>query len=284
MKATILVDNNTIIDRYFLGEPGLSVLIEQDGLRVLLDCGYSGVFIENARRMNLDLLHLDWVVLSHGHLDHTWGLADLIRLYTEAGINGVAHRRPRLLAHPQALVTRIAGKIPEIGAIIGQDKLSRHFELAPSREPQWLSERLVWLGEVPRRFDFERTEATERRLVGEDGLSAPDDLVDDSALACVTDRGLVIVTGCSHSGVCNIVEHAREVTGQERVADVLGGFHLLNAPASRLKATADYLEALDLDGLHACHCTDLSARVALARSCPLRETGSGTVLDYPTGQ
>lgn len=284
MKATLLVDNNTLIDRYFLGEPGLSVLIEQDGLRVLLDCGYSGVFIENARRMGLDLLHLDWVVLSHGHLDHTWGLADLIRLYTEAGINGIDHRRPRLLAHPQALVTRIAGKVPEIGALIGADKLSRHFEPAPSSKPQWLSERLVWLGEIPRRFEFERTGPTERRLVGEDGVSAPDELMDDSALACVTDRGLVVITGCSHSGVCNIVEQAREVTGQERVADVLGGFHLLNAPAERLRATSEYLEALDLDALHACHCTDLAARLALARTCPLRETGSGTVIEYSTGQ
>ncbi|BBD09904.1 MBL fold metallo-hydrolase [Desulfovibrio ferrophilus] len=284
MKATVLVDNNTIIDRYFLGEPGLSVLVEVDGLRVLLDCGYSGVFIENARRMNIDLLHLDWLVLSHGHLDHTWGLVDLIRLYTEAGINGIDLSRPRLLAHPEALVTRLANKIPEIGSLIGQDKLARHFDMAPSREPQWLSERLVWLGEIPRKFDFEYVGPTERLLVSAEGETVPDELVDDGALACVTDQGLVVISGCSHSGVCNIVEHAREVTGQERVVDVLGGFHLLNAPEARLQATADYLGALNLESLHACHCTDLAARICLARTCPVRETGSGLVLEYPTNQ
>lgn len=280
MKATVLVDNTTLIDRYFLGEPGLSVLIEADGQRVLLDCGYSGVFIENARRMNLDLYHLDWLVLSHGHLDHTWGLTDLAKLYTEASINAVEHRRPTLLAHPRAFETRLADKCPEIGSIMGPDKLARHFGLELDAQPRWLSEHLVWLGEIPRRFGFEDCGPMERLLVDDAGNTVPDTLVDDSALACVTDQGLVVITGCSHSGICNIVEQAREVTGVSRVADVLGGFHLLDAPEPRLADTATYLGSLGLRALHACHCTDLAAKMALARTCPLVETGSGTMLDY----
>ena len=86
MKLTVLVDNNTLIDRYFLAEPGLSFLLEDSGTRVLFDIGYSDIFLKNARKMGLSLLDLNYVVLSHGHLDHSWGLEPLVRLFLEAGI------------------------------------------------------------------------------------------------------------------------------------------------------------------------------------------------------
>ena len=82
MKLTVLMDNNTLIDRYFLAEPGVSYLVEVDGKRILFDVGYSDAFITNARKLAIDLLDVDFVVLSHAHLDHTWGLIPLIRLYT----------------------------------------------------------------------------------------------------------------------------------------------------------------------------------------------------------
>lgn len=279
MRATVLVDNNTFTDKYLLGEPGLSILVEQGGVRVLLDCGYSGAFLENARRMGLDLLHLDWVALSHGHLDHTWGLMDLVRAYAEAHINGLPHARPRLLAHPAAFETRFKDGLPEIGSMLGESKASRQFSFEAAQEPKWLTDKLVWLGEVPRRFEFENAGPMGRRRII-DGEVVPDELIDDSALACKTDAGLVVITGCSHSGICNIVEYARELTGVEKVVDVLGGFHLLDAPVERLAATGDYLGEVGLESLHACHCTDLAARIALAASCPVREVGSGLVIEY----
>jgi metal-dependent hydrolase (beta-lactamase superfamily II) len=74
MKLSVLVDNNTLIDRYFLGEPALSFFIEEDDKRILFDTGYSDAFIRNAEKMRIDLRNLDWVALSHGHVDHTWGV------------------------------------------------------------------------------------------------------------------------------------------------------------------------------------------------------------------
>ena len=73
MRLTVLVDNNTLIDRYLLGEPGVCYLIEVDDVRVLFDVGYSDIFLRNAQLLGVDLLQLDYLVLSHGHLDHTWG-------------------------------------------------------------------------------------------------------------------------------------------------------------------------------------------------------------------
>ena len=79
MKLTVLIDNNTLIDRYFFAEPGLSLLIEDHDTRVLFDTGYSDLFIQNAVKMGKDLSHLDYLAISHSHLDHTWGLDPFIR-------------------------------------------------------------------------------------------------------------------------------------------------------------------------------------------------------------
>jgi 7,8-dihydropterin-6-yl-methyl-4-(beta-D-ribofuranosyl)aminobenzene 5'-phosphate synthase len=274
MKLTVLVDNNTLTDSYYLAEPGLSLHIEDQGVRVLFDAGYSDVFLTNARRAGIDLLDLHWVALSHGHLDHTWGLDALIRHHVESARPDT--ERPRLVAHPRALVSRRAASLPEIGMLLAGDKLSRHFELVLAEEPVWLSERLVWLGTIPRTNAFEHPRPVGRRDDA-DG-EARDTVPDDTALAHVGEHGLTVITGCAHAGVCNTVEHARRVTGTDRVRAVIGGFHLLDAPADRLAATADYLAALDLDALYPCHCTDLAAKIALAARCPVREVGAGMVV------
>jgi 7,8-dihydropterin-6-yl-methyl-4-(beta-D-ribofuranosyl)aminobenzene 5'-phosphate synthase len=110
MKLTVLVDNNTLIDRYFYGEPGVSYFIEDEGNKILFDLGYSDVFIKNAQKLNIDLLNLDFVVLSHGHLDHTWGLDPLIRLYTEAIIENLNHKNPIIIAHPLTFYSKKSNK------------------------------------------------------------------------------------------------------------------------------------------------------------------------------
>jgi len=106
MKLTVLVDNNTLIDRYFIGEPGVSYLIEEEGKKILFDVGYSGAFIMNAEKLAVDLLDVDFLVLSHGHLDHTWGLMPLLRLYTEGMIEGLKVSKPTLVAHPLTFSTK----------------------------------------------------------------------------------------------------------------------------------------------------------------------------------
>lgn len=276
MKLTVLVDNNTLTDSYFLAEPALSLFIEDTGARVLFDAGYSDAFLTNARRKGLDLLHLDWVALSHGHLDHTWGLDALIRHHLERASQGMAVAKPKLLAHPQAFATRHADSLPEIGMLLTEGKLSRHFEPVLATGPVWLTERLVWLGEIPRTNDFEHSRPMGQRE--EPSGPVGDLLPDDTALAYMGEGGLTVISGCAHAGICNTVEHARNVTGVDRVRTILGGFHLLNAPAPWLAATADHLARLDLDALYPCHCTDLAAKIALAARCPVREVGAGMEL------
>lgn len=278
MKLTVLIDNNTLIDRYFLAEPGVSYLIEEEGKKILFDVGYSDAFITNAQKLTINLLDMDFVVLSHGHLDHTWGLIPLVRLYTGGMIEGLNVNKPTLVAHPLTFSSRKTGNLPEIGSLLSEDKLSGYFNLALSREPVNLTERLVFLGEIERANNFEAKNPLGTIL--RNGVEEDDFLFDDSALAYKSPNGLIIITGCSHAGICNIVEYAKKVCGDERVVDVIGGFHLLDPSAEQLQGTIEYFESLHPDSVHACHCTDLNSKIALSKVSYLKEVGVGLMLEY----
>ncbi|MEI8597982.1 MBL fold metallo-hydrolase [Vibrio sp. M60_M31a] len=90
MELKVLVDNNTIIDRYFLAEPAVSYLITDENIKILFDVGYSDVFIQNAKKMAESLMDINYVVISHGHNDHTGGLVPLVKHYSEAKAEGKA--------------------------------------------------------------------------------------------------------------------------------------------------------------------------------------------------
>ncbi|MEN6342321.1 MAG: MBL fold metallo-hydrolase [Methanospirillum sp.] len=280
MRATILVDNTVPFDSPLRAEHGLSILVEADGRRILFDTGASGLVIENARRLGIDLLDLDYIVLSHGHGDHTGGLYHLVRYYLEAMADGTAPSLPRVVAHPHCFYRRSKRPVSEVGPLLTADDVRRVLPVELTRVPVQLAPSVVFLGEIPGALPFEAVDPGERRIVLPDGTDEPDHLLDDTALACRTGDGLVIITGCAHAGCCNTVEHARRVCGEDRIADVVGGLHLRD-PGPRLEGTCDYLAELDLAGLHACHCTSLAAKAALAGAVPLAETGTGLRLTYP---
>lgn len=280
ISLTVLVDNNTITDRYFCGEPGLSLFLETGGKKILFDTGYSGMFLGNAGKMGIDLHDLDYVVLSHGHLDHTGGLVTLVRYFTEATIEKMPTRIPVLVAHPRCFYPKEHAPLQNNGSILDEAEVRRHFSAALSDKPVHITDDLVFLGEIPRKFPFERMDPKDRRILLPDKTTEPDRLLDDSALACRTEKGLVIITGCSHAGICNITEYAREVCGDEKILDIVGGFHLLSPSPEQLRGTCDYLRKTAPAAVHACHCTSLSSKIAIAGSCPIKETGVGLRLEW----
>jgi 7,8-dihydropterin-6-yl-methyl-4-(beta-D-ribofuranosyl)aminobenzene 5'-phosphate synthase len=280
MNLTVLVDNNTLTDRYFTGEPGLSFLIRTAGTKILFDTGYSGVFLANAEKMGIELRDLDVVVLSHGHLDHSGGLVSLVRLLTEALIEDMPHRVPELVAHPLCFCQKEKLPLQNNGSILDETELRRQFPVTLSRNPVWITDDLVFLGEIPRKFSFEQTDPGKRKIHLPDDRTEPDHLIDDSALAFRSREGLVIITGCSHAGICNITEHAREVCSERQVVAIIGGLHLLTPSLLHLQETGEYLHQLHMKALYACHCTSLSSKMALARFCPVQEAGVGLKLEW----
>jgi len=278
MKLTVLVDNNTLIDRYFLGEPGVSYLILDGDKQVLFDVGYSDAFIINAEKMNADLLNSDYVVLSHGHLDHTWGLDPLIKLHTEARIESLPFKTPTIVAHPQVFASRSIDGSSEIGPMISRDKLERYCNLNLTKSPFWLTDKLVFLGEIERTNDFENREPIGKIQL--DDRVEDDFVFDDTALAYMGNQGLFIITGCSHSGICNIIEYAKRICKEDRIFDVIGGFHLMEPTQKQLNETIEYFRKLGSKELHACHCVDLDSKIALSRVANLKEVGVGLSLNY----
>ena len=279
MKVTVLVDNNTLIDRYYLGEPGLSFFIETEGKKILFDVGYSDVFLRNAYLKGISLEDLDYVVISHAHLDHTWGFDALIKVFTELRFEKREHKKPTLIAHPEIFLSRAYDNGEEFGMLTGQEMLGRYFDLRLTKEPLQITKNLFFLGEIPRLNDFEAKKAIGKILVAGDWQE--DFILDDSALAYRSQDGLVILTGCSHAGICNIIEHAREVCKENRVLDVVGGFHLQQPTESHLEGTRQYFARLQPSTLHACHCTDLQSKIALSSVAAVKEVGSGMELKYP---
>ncbi|TDX46345.1 MBL fold metallo-hydrolase [Orenia marismortui] len=277
MKLTVLIDNNTLTDRYFIGEAGISFFIESEGIKLLFDAGYSDAFIQNASKMNLDLLDLNYIVLSHGHLDHSWGLEPLSRRYMEAKIEGQINKISKLVAHPLIFEAKSIDETP-IGMNLSQEFIEDIFTLNLSKDPIWLTEKLVFLGEIPRKFKFEAQDPIGVRK--SNNLEVEDYLLDDSALAFISADGLVIVTGCSHSGICNIVEYAKQITKVNEVSEIIGGFHLLDPGAKQMEETKDYLSKLDLTALYPCHCTDLKSKFELAKIVEIKEVGVGLHLEF----
>ena len=278
MNLTVLVENNTLIDRYFKGEPGVSYFIEADGKRILFDVGYSDLFISNAKKMGINLLNLDYLVFSHSHLDHTWGLPDLIKLYTEAIIENQSYHKPELITHPETFAPRTVGKLDQIGSLISKEEAANHFNLKLSKDPIFLTDNLAFLGEIERNNDFEAKEPIGKVITGD--KKEDDYIVEDSALVYKTSKGLVIISGCSHAGICNIIEKAKKLFDEDKILDIIGGFHLQKPTKKQIEGTKNYLDEINPEVVHASHCTDLESKIELAEVVNIKEVGVGLKLEY----
>jgi 7,8-dihydropterin-6-yl-methyl-4-(beta-D-ribofuranosyl)aminobenzene 5'-phosphate synthase len=278
MKLTVLTDSNTLIDHYFVGEPATSYFIEAGGKRILYDVGYSDVFMKNAQKLRIDLLAIDYLVLSHGHLDHTWGLDALLRLYSEASIEGQQVGKPTLIIHPKTFNFRPRTWVGGSGSLIGEERMSQYFTIQRIEEPLWLTDTLVCLPNIPKSNDFELKTPFSKIQV--DGQDLDDYVEDEIAMVYKAEHGLVVSNSCSHRGICNTIEYAKEVCQDSRILDVVCGFHLQNPDEQVLKGTVQYFADNPPAALHPCHCTDLRSKVALSKVANLQEVGSGLVLDY----
>ncbi len=279
MKLTVLVDNNSLIDKYYYAEPALSFFIEADGKKILFDAGYSDLFIKNAEKLGIDLTETDIVALSHGHNDHTWGLNHLIQYYDVMSlIKENKMIKPDLVAHPFTFLPKKIGRSTVIGNILSDSVLSECFNLKLTSEVIKITDNLFFLGEIDRNNDFEAKKPVGRFY--KDGSWKPDFILDDSALVYKSEKGLHIITGCSHAGICNIVEYAKKVCGENRIVSIIGGFHLLEPSKKQLDGTLKYLKESGVEKVFACHCTDLKSKIELSKVVNIVELGSGVCIEF----
>jgi len=256
VRITTLSENSAQLD--FLGEWGLSILVETESCKVLLDTGQSMSAVHNADLMGIDLSTVDKIVLSHAHGDHTGGLRNVLRRVGKP-VEGIAHPDiwiPKYVRYGD--MSRYAG-IPYIREEL--ESLGASFNL--SREPVRISDDIMTTGEIEMTTDYE---TIDDRLYSKKGSRMiPDPLADDLALIVRTGQGLALITGCAHRGIINTVRHVQKLTGGEYIHTIIGGTHLMVASPERIEKTARELKELGLRRLGVSHCTGFNASALLAR-------------------
>lgn len=247
LKITILSDNFvSTLNPPLIGEWGFSALVEADDVKILYDVGNSGYpLIYNSEKLGIKLEDIDFIVLSHGHRDHTGGLSN----------NDVVTKLKgkMLIAHPSVFEKKVLnwyGKLEYIGMPLTRDEIEKKFNLILSSEPLEIADGVMFSGEI-KRYGYE--EYTSGLYTFSNSSLVKDSMKDDAALYINTKKGLVILTGCGHAGILNIIRHAKEVTNQNVYA-AIGGLHLLSSPKEHVEKVADELTK-NLQKIGPAHCS-----------------------------
>ena len=253
-------------------EHGFSALVTitkgERTTRVLFDAGITpDGMVENMRRLEIEPGAIDIIVLSHGHWDHTTGMHGLAA--------ALGRTELPVMIHPEFWTRRriaIEGREPlalpatSRGALEGAG-----FEIVEREQPSFLLDgSLLVTGEIDRTTGFERGASPAHQAERPGGWERDPLILDDQAIVAeVRGRGLVVLTGCGHSGLVNTLRHVQRLTGEDHFHAVIGGFHLSGRYFEPIIApTCDALAELAPDHLVPCHCTGWRAIHMLAARMP----------------
>ncbi|MCD6568421.1 MAG: MBL fold metallo-hydrolase [Dehalococcoidia bacterium] len=264
LKVTVLAEDSVLYESPYLGQHGISLLLEgtrgEDTKRILVDVGQnSQALLQNMKLMDISPASIDAIVLTHCHYDHTQGVANMLREMGRTGVTVVAHSdifRPHFITEPYL---RHVGIMPGDSREEMEKAGGRIFL---SKDPFTLMPGIMTTGEVSRETDFEDVGVALKTI--KNGKTEEDLMLDDiSVIARIKEKGLVIITGCSHAGIVNIARHSMKLTGCDRIEEIAGGLHLIDAPETRIKRTVEELARLEPAWIYAGHCTGFRAQVEL---------------------
>jgi len=277
LKITVL-STMLVGDASGLGEWGFSALVEADGHRILLDTGsHPETVLKNALDLHIDLSDVKEVILTHYHWDHVRGLMTLRRemmkknpaaLSVAYVAQGIFYSRPSPKGEQNDMIVIRKDYEASGGKII---EYSKGVEIFPGA---WLT------GPVPRKYP-ERNWSNSGKVQTPNGL-VEDNIPDDQSLVLNTPQGLVVLTGCGHAGIVNILTYAAEQFPNEPVYAVLGGLHLFPASDEQLNWTGDKLKEFRVANIMGAHCTGIEAvyrlrdRVGLTRKTAVVGTVGST--------
>ena len=268
-----------------LAEHGFSTIVttttKKKARMMLFDFGFSeDVVVRNAAALGVDLTKVEVAALSHGHMDHFGGLAQVAARIGKKGVGLVLHpvafRRNRYVEPIQGIKIRFPA--------LEEEKIKASgFKITQAKEPLLLLDGdVLFLGEIPRRTSFEK--GLPYAFYEEKEQKTWDPIEDDTAVAMnLGSKGLVVLSGCAHSGIINTVEYAREITGKNKVQVIMGGFHL-TGPAFEpiINDTVKSIKQLGPDYVVPTHCTGRKAILAMEKAMPSQflVNMSGTKLTF----
>ena len=236
IKITTLNDNRCDNNNLEY-EHGLSLFIEAFGKKILFDTAQTDIFLKNAKKLKIDLNNLDAIILSHGDYDHGNGLKYL-------------NTKTKLICHPDFLKKRISRRTGNNNGLNqSREEIENKFILIESKEPYYIDDNIVFLGQIERHNYFEPG----KNLPAIDENNEIFKFPDDSGLAIKTKKGLIILSGCGHSGICNTIDYAKKITGQQKVFAVMGGFHLKEVDDCTIK-TMEHIKQNNIEQVYLAHC------------------------------
>jgi 7,8-dihydropterin-6-yl-methyl-4-(beta-D-ribofuranosyl)aminobenzene 5'-phosphate synthase len=253
-----------------LAEHGFSMLIRiLQGVKstsILFDTGISfeGV-IENAERMGIDLKEVEYIVLSHGHYDHSGGLLSALKAINKINLPIIVHEdmfKTRGVANPDGTI-RVYPEFPSKKQMISA-------QLIETKQPLLVADDMVLVtGEIPRETNFEKGYLQHKALVN--GLWQADPWIwDDRAIVInVKGKGLVVLSGCAHAGIINTINYAQRISGITNIYAVIGGFHLAGKEGeSRIEQSVEEMRRINPKIVVPSHCTGWRAICTIATKMP----------------
>lgn len=240
MKITTLIENHGNPEAGLAGEHGLSLLLEADGKKILFDTGQTGEFVKNAQKLSINLQDLDMVFLSHGHYDHTGGVPALIengyqgKIYAGTGFFGKKYKKLS-----DGTMKYNGNPFPEEQyniSMIGKDM-------------QRITEHVILFQNFQRQTSFEQLNS--KFYLENEKI---DKFADEICLGIETDKGTILLVGCSHVGIVNIMLTVKKRIKKPMIG-IVGGTHLVEAGKEQLEATIQAFKQEPLDFLAVSHCT-----------------------------
>jgi 7,8-dihydropterin-6-yl-methyl-4-(beta-D-ribofuranosyl)aminobenzene 5'-phosphate synthase len=244
IQITVLVEN-TSSSPGLSAEHGLSFWIEYADKRIVFDTGQSEMMIENANTLGIDLAAADAIILSHGHYDHTGGLTALLEIAADAEI--YLHRAA---VEPKYSFSKSPARY--IGMPDSAINTINTRKVIWTRSVTQIFPGVTVTGQIPRINDFEDVGGA--FFIGA-ACNKPDELLDDQSLFIESKNGLVVILGCAHSGVVNILDHIADTTKIKKFYAVIGGMHLVNASADRIEHTIETFRRYNVQRIGLAHCT-----------------------------
>ncbi len=257
-RITVLCEN-TVGRLVGSGEHGFSAFIETDQGNYLFDTGSGHSIVANSLILNKDLRSIQKIFLSHGHYDHTGGLPEVLKLKGKVDVH----------AHPHVFLDRIAvlkEEDREIKRFIGIRYKKRYLEFLGANfvfntDFIEVEKGLFLTGEVPWLTTFEKPDP---RLFSEmDGAMTNDLFLDDQSLILETNKGIILIFGCAHSGMINIINHVINKMGKEKFHAILGGAHLDFLTPEQLEESIKSLKKMEIGKIGVSHCTGMKAAFRL---------------------
>ena len=273
MKVFILIENKKRPGTAFISEHGISLYFEHNGKRILFDTGASESFIDNAKQLGIDIHEVDFCIISHSHYDHTGGLEhffsinDHALVYMKKEIIGDYYYKRMFKAYKCSIDNAIYKKYSDRIRLIDDDTEITDGVIAANIKKY---RQIPAYSKILYKMQNDKLEH--------------DDLSHEIFIATKTENGIVVITGCSHTGILNILMTAKEKFGE--INGVIGGFHLdcgpwwKKEPNSEILAIAQYLKNKNINHVYTGHCTGEKPCKKLELLANVKSIFSGDVLEF----